>query len=308
MKIIMAVVIAALAVAVVSSAALASPPSQAIPDCSIEDKDTGDSMASDGSARVTPLQTLRVICDVSDNSKESPWNLSTEILNPKWVVSDANDRHPPVFNPVISLEEYSDRLEIELTGNVDWPKAPINFGSVEAPYVSETAPEIRTRIITVADESGAPPVHVEVIAVHPDYLIARAAISALDDVDSSVAEYVQPIRAAGESAMSAGKPWQAIQIIETMKPILDTATEQQRESEEMRRESESFWTLELFIGIGMGFGVAVAIVILVVLVMWVSNNRGERNSGVAGAQAGGNGDSIESEPTTRRRRRRQPRD
>ena len=90
------------------------------------------------------------------------------------------------------------------------------MGSVEAPYVSETAPEIRTRIITVSDESGAPPVHVEVIAVHPDYLAAREAIGALDNREQSIAEYVQPIRAVAELAMNEGKPWQTIQLIDTL--------------------------------------------------------------------------------------------
>ncbi|MCY4653102.1 MAG: hypothetical protein OXC95_08055, partial [Dehalococcoidia bacterium] len=104
MKTITAAVIAALVVVTISVSVQAAPPQQARPECSIEDRDFGNPIESDGSELVTPLQTLRVTCDVSDNSKEAAWNFSTELLNPKWSVSDVAGRHPPVFEQTISLK------------------------------------------------------------------------------------------------------------------------------------------------------------------------------------------------------------
>ena len=176
MKLITAAVFAALVVVAISVSAQAAPNQQTRPECSVEDRDFGNPIESDGSALVTPLQTLRVTCDVSDNSKEVTWNFSTELLNPKWSVSDEAGRHPPVFEQTINLKDYSDRLEIELTGNVAWPRVPGQFGSEQATYVAETAPGTRTRVVSFSSQSGGPPVHYEVVAAHPDHLKALQAI------------------------------------------------------------------------------------------------------------------------------------
>ena len=221
LKVLTAVSIAALVVASISTLVQAAPAQQTRPECSVEDRDFGNLIESDGSALVTPLQTLRVTCDVSDNSEEATWDFSTELLNPKWSVSDVSGRHPPVFEQIINLRDYSDRLEIELTGNVAWPRVPGQFGSEEATYAAETAPGLRTRVVSFSSQSGGPPVHYEVVAVHPDHLKALQAIGALDDRDPSVAGYVQPIREAATAALEEGRPWRAIELIETINPVLD---------------------------------------------------------------------------------------
>ena len=263
MKIMTAGVIATLVVVVISVSAQAAPNQQTLPECSIEDRDFGNPIESDGSALVTPLQTLRVTCDVSDNSKEATWNFSTELLNPKWSVSDVAGRHPPVFEQIINLKDYSDRLEIELTGSVAWPRIPGQFGSEEATYVAETAPGIRTRLVSFSGQSGGPPVHYEVVAAHPDHPKALEAIRALDDRDSSVAEYVQPIREAANTAVEDGSPWRAIELIETMNPVLDIATEHRLEYEELHLDSQTFWTPKVYWGIGIGVGVSLGVVVLI---------------------------------------------
>ena len=300
------VVVALIAIAL-SVSVQAAPPQQARPECSIEDRDFGNPIESDGSELVTPLQTLRVTCDVSDNSREVAWNFSTELLNPKWSVSDAAGRHPPVFEQIINLEDYSDRLEIELTGNVAWPKVPGQFGSEEATYVAETAPGTRTRVVSFSGQSGGPPVHYEVIAVHPDHLKVLQAIGALEDRDLSVVEYVRPIREAANTALEEGRPWRAIELIETMNPVLDIATEHRLEYEELRLDSQAFVTPKLIIGLVIGIVTTLGVAGLVALVLVIKNsvtNRNRRDASDDGSEAGDASAEAETAAPRRRRRRR----
>ena len=182
---------------------------------------------------MTPLQNLLVSCDVSDNSRETAWNFSTELLNPKWVVSDPAGRHPPVWEQNINLKDYGDKLDIELTGNVAWPKASVQFdiGSEEVPYVANTAPQVQTRVVSFIDASGRPNRRLnpyEVIAVHPDQLDALEKINGLHDKDEAIEQYVQEIRDAANKAIEDGRPWQAIELIEVTNPILDMASQHRR--------------------------------------------------------------------------------
>ncbi|MCY4653948.1 MAG: hypothetical protein OXC95_12390, partial [Dehalococcoidia bacterium] len=197
--------------------------------------------------------------------------------------------------------------EIELTGNVAWPRVPGQFGSEEATYAAETAPGTRTRVVSFSGQSGGPPVHHEVVAAHPDHLKALQAISALDDRDMSVDEYVQPIREAANVALGEGRPWRAIELIEAMNPVLDTATEHRLEYEELRLDSQAFVTPKLLIGIGIGIVAAAIVVGLVVMALVIKNsvsNRNRRDAGDDSPEAGDTPAETETAAPRRRRRRR----
>ena len=279
MKIITSIVVAILVTVAISVSLQASPNHQTYSECSIEDKDFGNPVESGGDALVTPLQNLRITCDVSDNARNASWNVSTELLNPKWSVTDTAGRHPPVFEQTINLKDYSDRLEIELTGNVAWPRVLGRFGGEEASYTAETAPGVRTRIVSFAGQSGGPPVHYEVIAAHPDHIEALRVIEALDNRDPSVDAYVQPIRQAANAAVEEGRPWRAIELIETMTPVLDIATEDRHEYEELDRRSQGFFTSQFAWGFGIMFAITLVGVVLTFLVATIRNRPSNRKSG-----------------------------
>ncbi len=289
----------------------AEPNQQVLPECSIQNRDSGDSIDADGAALVTPLQNLRVTCDVRDNSEGTNWDFSTELLNPKWSVSDEAGRRSPVFEQTINLKGYSDILEIELTGNVAWPRVPSQFGSEEAAYISEIAPGIRTRVVSFSGQSSAAPVHYEIISVHPDHIRALDAINSLDGRDPLISQYVSPIRDVANSAIEDGRPWRAIEIIEAMDPVLDIATEHRLEYQELSSDSQSFMSPQLFAGIGIGI-VAIAVIGgFVVLILFIRTRRNDASNREQGDTSDDSSvpavSSEDTEPTAtsgRRRRRR----